>query len=135
MHPFASLAREPSGSQPALSSNLHPFYNLILHFFLFQAFDTGPWPRMPAAQRAKILHRLADLIEANGEELALLETLDQGKTITQSRSADIPQTVSHFRYFAGMCDKIEGSTIPSELEFTAYTLREPIGVVGQIIPW
>jgi len=90
---------------------------------------------MPASERGKVLFRLADLITEHAEELALLETLDQGKTLTQCKSADIPLTAEHFRYYAGWCDKIEGTTIPCSGEYTAYTLREPIGVVAQIIPW
>ncbi|KAL4449498.1 hypothetical protein ABPG77_007142 [Micractinium sp. CCAP 211/92] len=101
-----------------------------------QAFDEGPWPRMTGEQRARVLLRLADLVEEHADELAALETLNNGKTYTQSRTIDVPGTAQHFRYFAGWCDKIQGSTIPVATEgFTAYTLREPIGVVGQIIPW
>ncbi|KAL4449497.1 hypothetical protein ABPG77_007141 [Micractinium sp. CCAP 211/92] len=101
-----------------------------------QAYDEGPWPRMTGEQRARVLLRLADLVEEHSDELALLETLNNGKTYTQSRTIDVPGTAQHFRYFAGWCDKIQGSTIPVATEgFTAYTLREPIGVVGQIIPW
>ncbi|PRW56317.1 aldehyde dehydrogenase [Chlorella sorokiniana] len=100
------------------------------------AYDNGPWPRMTGYQRGRILERFADLVEEHGDELALLETLDNGKTYTQSKTIDVPGTVQHLRYFAGFCDKIEGKTIPCGTEgFTAYTLREPIGVAGQIIPW
>lgn len=101
-----------------------------------QAFDEGPWPRMTGEQRARVLLRLADLVEEHADELALLETLDNGKTFSQSRTIDVPGTAQHFRYFAGWCDKIQGATIPVATEgFTAYTLKEPIGVAGQIIPW
>uniref|UniRef100_A0A1D2ACJ9 Aldehyde dehydrogenase domain-containing protein n=1 Tax=Auxenochlorella protothecoides TaxID=3075 RepID=A0A1D2ACJ9_AUXPR len=106
-----------------------------------KAFDEGPWPRMSGRERAGILFKLADLLEENAEELALLETLDNGKTYSQSSTVDIPETIYHFRYFAGFADKIEGATIPvgsagvTGKGFTAYTLREPIGVVGQILPW
>ncbi|KAI7838277.1 hypothetical protein COHA_007931 [Chlorella ohadii] len=100
------------------------------------AYDNGPWPRMTGYQRGRILERFADLVEEHAEELALLETLDNGKTYTQSKTIDVPGTAQHLRYFAGFCDKIEGKTIPCATEgFTAYTLREPIGVAGQIIPW
>lgn len=98
-----------------------------------KAFTAGPWPRMPAVQRGKVLLKIADLIESYTDELACLETLDQGKTLLQARSGDVPLSAEHFRYFAGWCDKIEGNTIPSSSECTIYTLREPIGVVGQIL--
>ena len=100
-----------------------------------KAFDTGDWPRMTGSQRGKVLLKIAEAIEANADSLAALETLDQGKTLVQSRQAHIPQSAEHFRYFAGWCDKIEGETIPSATPHTIYTLREPIGVVGQILPW
>lgn len=101
-----------------------------------KAFDEGPWPRMTGEQRGRVLLRLADLVEDHADELALLETLDNGKTYSQCMSIDVPGTAQHIRYFAGWCDKIEGATIPVATEgFTAYTLREPIGVAGQIIPW
>mmetsp|Transcript_46299 Transcript_46299/g.83663 ORF Transcript_46299/g.83663 Transcript_46299/m.83663 type:complete len:582 (+) Transcript_46299:64-1809(+) len=102
------------------------------------AFDNGPWPRMSAYERSRKLHKLADLIEENTEYLAQLETLDNGKPLFYSRNADIPFSVSHFRYFAGWADKVTGSTIPhSTVQGThfAYTLKEPLGVIGQIIPW
>jgi aldehyde dehydrogenase (NAD+) len=99
------------------------------------AFDTGPWSRMAAADRGKLLYRLADLIEANLDELAALETLDNGKPISDSRQADLPLTIACYRYYAGWADKIEGKTIPINGPFFCYTRHEPVGVCGQIIPW
>ena len=100
-----------------------------------RAFDDGPWPRMDARDRSKLLYRLADLIEENAEELAALETLDNGKPITDSRNVDLPLVIDCFRYYAGWADKIHGETIPIRGDYFCYTRREPIGVCGQIIPW
>lgn len=100
-----------------------------------KAFDEGPWPRMPAHERAKILQRFADLLEQHNDELAAFDSLDSGKTYEQARFAEIPGVVRNFRYYAGWADKIHGRTIPTEGANFAYTLHEPIGVCGQIIPW
>ncbi|MBX3027346.1 aldehyde dehydrogenase family protein [bacterium] len=103
-----------------------------------RAFESGPWRRMTASERGRALWKLADLIEARGEEFAQLETLDNGKPISVARVADVPLVVDHFRYFAGWATKVEGETIPVStpgLHVLNYTLREPVGVVGQIIPW
>jgi acyl-CoA reductase-like NAD-dependent aldehyde dehydrogenase len=101
-----------------------------------QAFEGGPWPKHTPSQRGRLLWKLADLIEQHAEELAELETLDNGKPITYSRGGDVPLTADHFRYFAGWATKVEGETIPVSVpNMFAYTLREPVGVVGQIIPW
>jgi phenylacetaldehyde dehydrogenase len=104
------------------------------------AFETGPWSRkMSPAQRGKLIWKLADLIEQHQEEFAQLESLDNGKPLKISRIADVPLTIEHMRYYAGWATKIEGHTIPLTLanssKYLAYTLREPVGVVGQIIPW
>lgn len=99
------------------------------------AFDKGPWPRMSGRERGRILNRFADLLEKHKDELAYLETLDNGKPIFFSRVADVPLSVDHFRYFAGWADKVHGKTIPVDGDFLAYTLHEPVGVIGQIIPW
>ncbi|MEJ8857606.1 aldehyde dehydrogenase family protein [Variovorax robiniae] len=93
------------------------------------------WSRLAAADRGRILLRLADLIEANSEELARLESLDTGHPIRDSRNLDVPRTAACFRYFGGMADKFQGETIPVEAGFLNYTLREPVGVVGQVVPW
>jgi len=102
------------------------------------AFDNGPWPRMSGVQRASILFKIASEIERRTEELAQLETLDNGKPVFFSRFADIPLSASHFRYYAGWADKIHGETLTHHNNFgqhLAYTLKEPLGVAGQIIPW
>ncbi|GAA4417058.1 putative aldehyde dehydrogenase DhaS [Advenella faeciporci] len=93
------------------------------------------WAATPAAERGRLLLKLADLIEENLEELAQLESLDTGHPIRDSRRLDVPRTAVCFRYFGGIADKIEGSVIPVEQGFLNYVVREPIGVVGQIVPW
>ncbi|WP_372527405.1 aldehyde dehydrogenase family protein [Piscinibacter sp.] len=93
------------------------------------------WSRTAAADRGRILLKLADLIEANAEELARLESLDTGHPLRDSRALDVPRTAACFRYFGGMADKFQGETIPVEAGFLNYTLREPVGVVGQVVPW
>lgn len=93
------------------------------------------WAAMPAAERGRLLLRLADAIEANAEELAQLESLDTGHPIRDSRALDVPRTAGCFRYFGGMADKLQGSVIPVETGFLNYVQRAPIGVVGQIVPW
>jgi aldehyde dehydrogenase (NAD+) len=100
-----------------------------------RAFDTGPWSKMDARDRGKLMNKLADLVEANLEELAALETLDNGKPIRDARAADLPLVVDCFRYYAGWADKIHGETIPVRGNHFCYTRREPVGVAGQIIPW
>jgi phenylacetaldehyde dehydrogenase len=103
------------------------------------AFETGPWSKISTSERGKMIWKLADLIEKHLEEFAQLESLDNGKPLKIARVADVPLTVNHFRYYAGWATKIEGNTIPltgaPQGKFLAYTLREPVGVVGQIIPW
>ncbi len=103
------------------------------------AFEAGHWRSMNPSERARRLWKLADLIEAHGEELAQLESLDNGKPLSVARAADVALTADHFRYYAGWATKLEGETIPinapSGGSFLDYTLREPVGVVGQIIPW
>jgi len=93
------------------------------------------WSRLAAAERGRALLKLADAIEANAEELAQLETLDTGHPIRDTRGLDVPRTAATFRYFGGMADKFEGSVVPVEAGFLDYVLHEPIGVVGQIVPW
>src|SRR6266566_4810876 len=100
-----------------------------------KAFEKGPWRKMSARERGKCLNRLADLIEKNQEELALLESLDNGKPIADSKAADLPLVIDCYRYYAGWADKIEGKTIPINGPYFCYTRHEPVGVVGQIIPW
>jgi phenylacetaldehyde dehydrogenase len=106
-----------------------------------RAFDSGPWASMSPSERGKIVWRIGELIEENLEEFAELESLDNGKPITIARVADVPLAADLFRYMAGWATKIEGNTIPISVPYApgaswhAYTLKEPIGVVGQIIPW
>ncbi|PYT17813.1 MAG: betaine-aldehyde dehydrogenase [Acidobacteria bacterium] len=99
-----------------------------------QAFE-GPWAGVSAADRGRLLWKMADLIESRLAEIAEVETLDSGKTITESSRVDVPMAADCFRYFAGWATKIEGETIPVRAPCFSYTLREPLGVVGQIIPW
>ncbi len=100
-----------------------------------KAFDEGPWRKMNASERGRLLNRLADLIEQNKEELSALESLDNGKPYRDSMAADLPLTIKAYRYYAGWADKIHGKTIPVEGPYFCYTRHEPVGVVGQIIPW
>jgi aldehyde dehydrogenase (NAD+) len=100
-----------------------------------KAFDEGPWRRMDPAERGKIMHRLADLIDKHGDEIAALEALDNGKPAKIARIADVPLTSNSIRYYAGWCDKIHGKTLPISGPHFAYLREEPVGVVGQIIPW
>lgn len=100
-----------------------------------KAFDEGPWSKMSASSRSRLMYKLADLMEENSEELAQLETLDNGKPIRETSNADIPLAVEHMRYYAGWCTKIVGQTIPVNGPFLNYTRHEAVGVVGQIIPW
>ncbi len=99
------------------------------------AFERGPWRKMAASQRGQLLNRLADLIEKHSDELARLESLDNGKPMKVAKAVDVAATVGCFRYFAGWADKIQGKTIPIDGNFFCYTRMEPVGVVGQIIPW
>jgi aldehyde dehydrogenase (NAD+) len=99
-----------------------------------KALEAGPWARTDAADRGRLLFKLADLVEKNAEELASLESLNAGKTIRDSRG-DLQGVAATLRYYAGWADKIEGRTVPVRGNFLCYTLRQPVGVVGQIIPW
>jgi aldehyde dehydrogenase (NAD+) len=100
-----------------------------------EAFDNGPWSKMDARDRGQLIWKLAELIEEEADDLAAIETLDNGKPISDSRAADIPLVIDCLKYYAGWADKIEGRTIPVRGEYFTYTRREPVGVVGQIIPW
>ena len=100
-----------------------------------KAFESGPWPAMTASDRGRLIWQLGDLIEQHLEEFAQMESLDNGKPLSVARVADVPLAIDLFRYMAGWATKIEGNTIPFSPKFLAYTRREPVGVVGQIIPW
>lgn len=100
-----------------------------------KAFDEGPWPRMTAYERSRILLRFADLVEKHSDELAALETWNNGKPYEQAAKSELPLFVRLFRYYAGWADKIHGLTVPADGDYHVQTLHEPIGVAGQIIPW
>src|SRR6266508_4202166 len=105
------------------------------------AFEGGPWSRMTPSQRGRIVWRIGDLILEHLEELAQIESLDNGKPVAVARAADVPLSADMFHYMAGWATKLEGDTISLSVPYTpgaeyhTYTLREPVGVVGQIIPW
>ncbi len=106
-----------------------------------EAFDHGPWRKLTASERGRMIWKLADLLEQHTEEFATLESLDNGKPLAVARAADVPLAVDLLRYMAGWTTKIEGNTIPISVPYTpgaryhAFTLREPVGVVAQVIPW
>ncbi len=100
-----------------------------------RAFESGPWPKMAAADRGKLLWKISELLEKHIDELAELETLNNGKPIFESRYVDLPFVTEVFQYYAGWATKILGETIPVRGPFFNYTLREPLGVVGAITPW
>ena len=100
-----------------------------------KAFESGPWSTMDARDRGRLMYKLADLIEEEADELAALESLDNGKPIRDAKAADLPLTIDALRYYAGYADKIHGQTIPVRGNYFTYTRKEPVGVVGQIIPW
>lgn len=100
-----------------------------------EAFENGPWRTMDARDRGRLMYKFADLMEAELGELAMLESWDNGKPIRDSRAADVPLAIDCIRYYAGLADKIQGDTVPIRGDYFCYTRREPVGVVGQIIPW
>jgi aldehyde dehydrogenase (NAD+) len=100
-----------------------------------KAFEKGPWKKMNARERGRILYKLADLVEQNKDELAKLEALDNGKPLSVAMAADLPLVIDCYRYYAGWADKNEGKTIPINGPYHCYTRHEPVGVAGQIIPW
>lgn len=93
------------------------------------------WARLAAADRGRLLLRLADAIEADADNLAMIETRDTGHPIRDTRNLDVMRTAATFRYFGGMADKFQGSVVPVEAGFLDYVTPEPLGVVGQIVPW
>ena len=106
------------------------------------ALETGAWPSMTPMDRAKLLWKIADHLEAHIDELAELETLDQGKPLHVGRWAEIPGAIAQFRFFGGLANQIEGTTIPTSVNYQppgkevfAYTVKEPVGVVAAIVPW
>lgn len=99
------------------------------------AFDEGSWPHLPAAERARLLHRVAELIDRRADEIARLETQDTGIPLRQVRSGQIPRAAENFRFFAEMATRITGESFPVGGTFVNYTLRQPVGVAGLITPW
>src|SRR5690625_3381597 len=100
-----------------------------------RAFDEGEWTKMEAAERSHLIYKFADLLEENREELAQLESLDNGKPYAIALADDVDGTVQHFRYYAGWATKITGQTVNVSPDYLNYIVHEPVGVVGQIIPW
>ena len=102
-----------------------------------RAFESGPWPKMSPSERGRLLWKLAELVDQHADELAELESLDNGKPRAVARVADVPLTADMFRYMGGWATKLNGQTISLSFpgDYHSYTLREPVGVVGQIIPW
>jgi aldehyde dehydrogenase (NAD+) len=100
-----------------------------------RAFEDGPWRAMSARDRGRLIHRLTELVAAHADELAMIDTLDNGKPIRETKNVDLPLVIDCLGYYSGWADKIEGETIPVSGPFLNYTLREPVGVVAQIIPW
>lgn len=99
------------------------------------ALQSPGWKHMTGAQRGRLLNKLADLLEKNREELVLLESLDAGKPLAATRRQDIPAAIDCFRYYAGWADKIDGVVVPARADALTYVKREPVGVVGAIVPW
>jgi acyl-CoA reductase-like NAD-dependent aldehyde dehydrogenase len=99
-----------------------------------EAFESGPWATQPPAERGRVLYRMAGLIRDRAASLSRLESLDTGKPLSQAR-ADVEVAARYFEFFAGVADKIMGETIPLGINLTDFTLREPIGVSAQIVPW
>ncbi|KAK1417312.1 hypothetical protein QVD17_26438 [Tagetes erecta] len=100
-----------------------------------EAFDHGPWPRMSGSERGRIIMKFVDLVEQNLEEIAALDAIDVGKVFSFGKSREAPFAASVLRYYAGAADKIHGTTLKLSNQLQGYTLYEPIGVVGHIIPW
>jgi aldehyde dehydrogenase (NAD+) len=100
-----------------------------------RTFDEGKWSRMDARKRGKLLYAIADALEGRADELARLETMDNGKPVREARMFDVEGAIECFRYYAGWADKLDGDVIPVPGPFLNYTRREPVGVCGQIIPW
>jgi acyl-CoA reductase-like NAD-dependent aldehyde dehydrogenase len=100
-----------------------------------RAFDDDAWAKMNPSARGRLLWKIADLLEKNAEELATIESLNNGKTLREALRGDLPPSVDIFRYYAGFVTKIHGDTLPVDGDYLCYTLREPVGVCGQIVPW
>jgi len=99
------------------------------------AFESGPWSTMHPADRGRLITKFAELVRANARRLAEIDAIDAGKPVTSSLRVDIPNAIDCLEYYAGWADKIHGETVPVRGHFFTYLLRQPVGVVGQIIPW
>ncbi|KAE8712573.1 Aldehyde dehydrogenase family 2 member C4 [Hibiscus syriacus] len=99
------------------------------------AFDHGPWPRFSGSERGRLMMKLADMIKENVEEIAALDAINGGKLLSLCKFVDVPVADNTLRYYAGAADKIHGTVLKLSKGLQGYTLREPIGVVGCIIPW
>ncbi|CAM8881503.1 unnamed protein product [Rhodiola kirilowii] len=99
------------------------------------AFDSGPWPRLPGSERGRVMMKFAELVEQHAEEIAELDAVDGGKLFEWGKAVDVPTGASLLRYYAGAADKIHGEVLKMSSQLQGYTLREPVGVVGHIIPW
>ncbi|MGA2926650.1 MAG: aldehyde dehydrogenase family protein, partial [Solirubrobacteraceae bacterium] len=106
-----------------------------------RAFEDSAWSRMTPSQRGRVIHRIGDVLLENAEEMAVIESMDNGKPLAVARAADVELAADMFHYMAGFATKIYGQTFQISVPYTpgaqyqAFTLKEPIGVVGQIIPW
>ena len=100
-----------------------------------RAFDAGTWSKRSPTERKQVILAFADLLEANAEELAQLEALDAGKPITDCRDVDIPETIRTFRWYAEALDKVFDAVAPTGHDALGLIIREPIGVVGAVLPW
>jgi aldehyde dehydrogenase (NAD+) len=100
-----------------------------------EAFENGPWRRMSAGDRSRLMFKLTELMQKNADELAYLDSIDNGKPLTHARHIDVDLSIRTMQYYAGWPDKVHGQTIPVDGPFTVYTRHEPVGVCAQIIPW
>jgi acyl-CoA reductase-like NAD-dependent aldehyde dehydrogenase len=100
-----------------------------------KAFESGPWPKMSASERGKLLWRIADLLERSVDDFAMLESMDAGKPLGEAKAVDLGECIEVLRYYAGFATKITGETLPAAGASFVYTLREPVGVIGAITPW
>ncbi|NDH29039.1 MAG: aldehyde dehydrogenase family protein, partial [Betaproteobacteria bacterium] len=99
------------------------------------ALERKSWRLMPGAQRARLLYRLAELLEQNREPMVQLESMDAGKPLAATRRQDLPAAIDCLRYYAGWADKLEGQVVATRTDALTYVLRQPVGVVAAIVPW
>lgn len=133
-HRFATL--NPANGKPIADVALADAADIDLAVRAARrALGSAPWRNATGAQRARILYRLAELLEKNREELVLLESLDAGKPLSATRRQDIPAAIDCLRYYAGWADKLEGMVVPTRTDALTYVKRDPVGVVAAIVPW